>query len=155
MSSMTVRVEGMDDLRGILRALPTATQNRIIRFAARRAVKPVLAKAQAIAPVDSGKLLVELHSRPRKTGRRRRGKEKPVGFVVAYGNIQHMGLEKGDVYYPAVLEYGSAKKNIVARPTLRAALAATRDQAIAIFRQHISSKIVQVARKLNKNSPTE
>jgi HK97 gp10 family phage protein len=56
MSSQTVRIEGVEELRQILKRLPPAMGGEALKEAALEAMEPVLDKARQMVPVKSGRL---------------------------------------------------------------------------------------------------
>jgi HK97 gp10 family phage protein len=56
MSSHTVRLEGLDELKQILKGLPAAMGGEALKEAALEAMEPVLARARQLVPVKSGRL---------------------------------------------------------------------------------------------------
>lgn len=107
--------------------LEGVTQRKTFRKAVRESFKPVLRAAKANAPVLTGLMRQKIRLRAIKRSRSR------IGVQVLTGRRSDMipkvltpsALAKitsrGDVYYPAIVEYGSKKRNIKANPFIRRA----------------------------------
>jgi len=89
-------------------------QKKFVRQAINRAMLPVKNKAQALAPVDTGRL----RSSIKRRSRTRRGISRAQ---VITGTRAELGIPVGSTgYYPAAIEYGTRKQP--ARSFMRKAL---------------------------------
>ncbi len=142
MASAGATITGQRKLDRKLRRLDRKVQRKFQRRALRAAAKIVHADAKARAPKRSGIMARQLKVR---TGRTRRGQ---ASVLVRTGTRKEMGnipnTPKGG-YYPAHVELGTKKRP--AKPFLRPALAAKRDEAIMAYRQSLWNDIRSEAAK--------
>jgi hypothetical protein len=67
-----------------------------------------------------------------------------------------LGISQSDpYYYPTVLEYGSSKRNIRARPYLRPALDENREKVRGIYTSELKGLITETASQLRAGAITE
>lgn len=125
-----IRILGSRRLQKKLNKLERRVQGRIMREAAKDAMKPVVQVAKQRAPVETGKTQKYIKAAAYSS---RNG----VGAMVRTGTRRQMGIEPDDpFYYPAAHEYGTSK--MPARPFMRSALADRRRQVLRLFRVNIA-----------------
>lgn len=130
-----IRVIGDKRLARKLKRLDGAVQRDIVRKALRKAARPVLQEAQALAPVKTGTLQSSLIIRAF------RGRGRAVGVVVQTRNREFFGIAPDDPYfYPAVVEYRH-------KSYLRAAVDTRRAEFFRLSRSEVAAGIVREARK--------
>jgi len=153
-----------------LRTLPTKLENRILRRALNLAADPILERAKSNAPVETGLLRESL----KKSGVR--NKKGRMGISVGTNS----GDYKGETFYAAFVEYGHriGKRNnaqkrrkefekkglsvrddraaVPARPFLRPAFDARRDQALEIMKHEIGTGVEkEFARRAKKQAKVQ
>lgn len=127
-------IDGLDEIRRAFKLLPTKVAKKVIRAAIRQSLKPVLATAKDLAPVDTGVLKGNI--KLRAAARRRKGS---IALEVRVGP----GDFKGDQFYAAFIEYGTVK--MPARPFMRPAYEVHKDtakaEAITLIREGIDREL--------------
>jgi HK97 gp10 family phage protein len=142
-----VGIEGLQQTIKSLQGFTPTLQKKILRKVMRKATRPVLQKAKAMVPVDTGKLQQNLKVRAVSQGRKRR--RGLIGASVRTPARDKLDIDKDDRgYYPAVLEYGSAKRNIAPRGYLRKAKDAAKEEVRFIFRNQLTRIIDETASQL-------
>lgn len=96
-----VSFDGLSHVQEALDALSVDVQRRVLRFAMRKAARPIVERAQALAPVASGKLRDSIALAPL----RRKKRTGIVGISVVPGKQWYTG----DSYYAAFVEFGFKK----------------------------------------------
>lgn len=128
--SFNISMVGDRKLQRKLASLRKVVQTPIVRDSMAHAMKPVQEMAQANAPVLTGRLKksIKIGSFSAKGG--------VIGAAVRSGTRRQLRIEPSDpYYYPAALEYGTAKKP--AKSFMRAAMFAKRGEVIARFRRNL------------------
>ena len=144
---MLVGIGGLQQTIKALQGFTPTLQKKILRKVLRKATKPVLEKAIALVPVDTGKLQQNLKIRAVSHGRKKR--RGLIGASVRTPARDKLDIDKDDRgYYPAVLEYGSAKRNIAPRAYLRKAKDASKEEVRYIFRNELTRLIDETASQL-------
>jgi len=144
---MLVGIEGLQQTIKALKGFEPILQKKILRKVLRKATKPVLEKARALVPVDTGKL--QKNMKVRAVGQGKRKRRGLLGASVRTPTRDTLGIDPDDRgYYPAVLEYGSAKRNIPAKAYLRKAKDAAAEQVRYVFRNELSRVIDETALQL-------
>jgi len=132
-------ITGDKKLNRALFRLEKTEAKKIVRKAAREALRPVLSQAKANAPEDTGRLVASLKIRALKRSRKRFG----ATVQTAAGNFQ------GETYYGGFQEWGwvarSGNKIPGDRFMLRAAIT-ERQPALRIYRRLISNGIIGAAK---------
>ena len=139
---VSIEVLGDKALQRKLKAIPIALERKIVRKALREAARPVLATAQALVPVESGKLKKGLKLRAL-----RKQKRGQFGVQVRTPTHDELGTPYGlrAYYYPAHLELGHG--NVAGRPFLRNALDSNRTTSTAIAAREIRAGIEAEAQR--------
>ncbi|MGE0857796.1 MAG: HK97-gp10 family putative phage morphogenesis protein [Gammaproteobacteria bacterium] len=118
--------------------LDKRVQKAIVRRGLRKAAKDVLESARAIVPVDTGALRDGLAVKALKP------KRGSFGVQVVTPTRAELGIPadaKG--YYPAVVEYGSDKRNLPPRPYLRPALDQNREKGKRTVADSIRAEVAK------------
>ena len=145
MARIDVSMIGDKALEQALRALPEKLETKVVRQALRKAAKPTLEQAkqnlQAIRVTgertDRIRTGMKIRALKRKKGR--------LGVMVMTPTRQELGIdETAASSIPAHIELGT--RNSPARPFLRSALKATRQEVFAILRRDIQAGIERVSR---------
>lgn len=157
MIEMSMQIHGLAAMKEALRILPDEAKIKALRPSVGQMGKLTLSKAKAKVPVDTGSIrdnirLVraskdfpwrEVFGLRVKTARRL---TKRLGFME--GTKKGEKLEgKRDPYYWFFVEFGTAKKS--ARPFLRPALDAHREEHVAEFRAGFTKRLILVVRKIH------
>lgn len=146
-----VKIDGLEQLFARLAGIKKSLRTRILRKAVDKASKPILARAKALVPRDTGLLRKSLGRRVKtygKTGvavavigprvgfrkqRAEQGKKKLVKAGSGAGRVMN------PVKYAHLVEKGTAHS--AARPFLRPALVALKDQARQIMAEVILAEL--------------
>lgn len=130
---------GDDDLQRQLKRIAIQAQRKIVRAAMRKSMKSVKERAQALVPVDSGRLRDSIHQKSRT-------KRGITRVFVSTGTRQELGIPsdaKG--FYPAVIEYGTRTR--AAYSYLRRALHEKRGTVLKAVASDIGKGIEREAKK--------
>lgn len=157
---MTVKIEGLEQLKKALNQLPVEIQQRSLRSAVSAGAKVVVDAAIAKAPTDTGSLkkaIYRYRSRSQSgTGREtyyvgvRKGK-KAYADTAKNRRLNRVGKKytvQGEAYYWRFLEFGTAKMQ--ARPFLRPAFEGSRTKILDVMKQRLGKSIQDQANKLAK-----
>ncbi len=157
---MTVKIEGLEQLKKALNQLPVEIQQRSLRSAVSAGAKVVVDAAIAKAPTDTGSLkkaIYRYRSRSQSgTGREtyyvgvRKGK-KAYADTARNRRLNRVGKKytvQGEAYYWRFLEFGTAKMQ--ARPFLRPAFEGSRTKILDVMKQRLGKSIQDQANKLAK-----
>ena len=157
---MTVKIEGLEQLKKALNQLPVEIQQRSLRSAVSAGAKVVVDAAIAKAPTDTGSLkkaIYRYRSRSASgTGREtyyvgvRKGK-KAYADTARNRRLNRVGKKytvQGEAYYWRFLEFGTAKMQ--ARPFLRPAFEGSRTKILDVMKQRLGKSIQDQANKLAK-----
>ena len=152
MIRITAQLKGVQEVQKAIKQFQPTLQKKLQRKATRKAGKPVLDTARARVPVMTGKLRKNLKLRSVK---RKRG-STVVGVSVKTPERHVLGISESDpYYYPSVIEYGSAKRNISPRPYLRPALDQNKNNVRQIYASELKSLITETARQLQAGAITQ
>ena len=138
---VAVSVDNADRLMQRLTMFPATVQKKIARSAARKAAKPLLAKAKQFAPVDTGTLRDSIKIRGLKRLKKNRGK---VGVSVAVGK----GWYLGKTFYAAFIEFGTNRME--AQPFLRPAAKAVRKEVRDVWRNEMHKALTLAVNDVKK-----
>lgn len=147
-SGISVRlvIKGDDELIQTFRALPKAVARRVVRPAARAAIKHLMSRVKAIVPRDTGNLARSYKARATKKSRRW------VGVLMTNSR-----KKDEDGFYAPFLEWGTSNKNgsvrIEARHYQEKTFEAEAPAMLRIFKQEYFKRYdieVKKARKLRK-----
>lgn len=143
-SMIDVSVLGMPELQRKLNRVEQTMRKKIVRQALREGGRPILAETIATCPVRTGALKASLKLRVANLSPRRR-RAGEFGMQVQTGTREDLGIAPGDpYYYPAAVEWGTAKLPAVA--FMRRATDTKRPEALAIIAQVIRTGITEAAR---------
>jgi HK97 gp10 family phage protein len=158
---MNFKIEGLEDLKKALNALPVEIQQRSLRSAVSAGAKVVVDAAISKAPSgDTGNLKKSIYryrSRSQSgTGREtyyvgvRKGK-KAYADTARNRRLGRVGKKytvQGEAYYWRFLEFGTAKMG--AKPFMRPAFESSKGKILDIMKQRLGKSIQDQARKLAK-----
>lgn len=104
--SITMKVEGLKEVKTALRQLPDATAKNVIRRVLRKAGQPIADRARELAPVDEGDLKDSIAvstklSKSQRRKHRKGGKDDVEVFVGAGPHPQAHLQEFGTSEFPA------------------------------------------------------
>ncbi len=136
MAKRVIVLTGDKQLNKKLQRLRGPEAKKIVRTAARLALKPVLDEAKSQVPVRSGALGKSLKVRAMQRSR------------VSFGARVTTGQQffTGQTYYGGFIEWGT--RYIAAVGFLKRSADVKRDEALRIYRQKIQFGIVQLAKRL-------
>lgn len=130
---------GDAELQRKLKRIALQAQRKVVRAALRKSMRQVKERAQALVPVDSGRLRDSIHQKSRT----KRGISRAF---VATGTRQELGIPsdaKG--FYPAVIEYGTRTRS--PQSYLRRALQEKRSAVLSKAASDIGAGIEREAKK--------
>lgn len=129
------KVIGIREVVQRLHQVETKLERKILRKAAREAARPIRAKAESLAPMDSGRLKRSIKIRAKK--RSRRG----FGVNVWTGTREELEIDsEARGYYPMSLEYGfvtASGTRVAERSFMRRALEEETETALDIFEREV------------------
>lgn len=111
--SITVKVEGLSELKAALEELPKATTKSVMRKVLMARVKPIAEAAKALAPVRHGELRDSIIASTKLSKRQKREAKETASYVEVYAG-------PGPLPYAHLVEFGSIH-NPVPRPFMRPA----------------------------------
>ena len=124
--SVSIRVEGLDDLERQFDRLIDTSKKATIRKALNAGIAPIKKEAKANAPTDTGLLKKSIRSK------QLRFTENPaVGIFVS-----------GKAYYWQFLEEGTSK--MAARPFLRPAADSKHEEGVGKFKEKLKTEIDKI-----------
>jgi HK97 gp10 family phage protein len=141
--SQAVRIDGLKELNEKLLTLEPKLQRKTLGKALREAGKPVLAESKRLVAVDTGTLRDALKLRSKGPSRKRPHRQSVSVATPTRKALKMAADEKG--YYPAVVEYGAAGRNIPARPYLRPALSNKQNEALNALKTELAKGVVKAA----------
>jgi len=158
-----ISLTGDKRLQRKLNRLPVVVQRKIVRRAAREAMRPVLATAKQLAPVLQGggppervpglmRDTIKIKALKPSTWQKKR---HTFGIVVCTAPREVLGIAPDDpYYYPAAVEFGHEASGwyaggppVPAYPFMRPAMDQNRRTAINIFSQHVAAELLSEARR--------
>jgi HK97 gp10 family phage protein len=148
-----VNVQGLDELqRTLTRTLPDKLQGRAMQAALTKGARPIITKAKALAPQDTGRLKRAIYAFRDKASTRTR-----EGRLISVRTGKRLRKSNRDAFYWKWIEFGHrtrASKTqagvvrlVPARPFMRPAFEAKKLAALEIIRQTLAGEIATVARK--------
>lgn len=166
MAGETVKVEGLSELLANLEALPRELASKNggpLSKALRKAANLIRDDAEARAPSDTGNLRRQIRAmrsrNPREHGatelymvgvRRTRmtAKAKKNAPRTKGGKIDRRAA--GDAFYWRFIEFGAYGGKVAAKPFLRPAFEARKEQALTTFKDELAAGIKAAVAKLDK-----
>lgn len=136
MPDVTVRVEGLDELRRALREAENPGLPKALAQANKNAAELVAGRAAQAAPHRSGRLAASV----RALGSQRLGRVKAGNAGVAYAAAIHWGRSIGNVGRPPGNHKG--RNPIVGRPFLTDAAARSQGDVVAQYEAAIRALVV-------------
>lgn len=138
---ITTKIEGLAELDKALRELPDAIQGRPLRAAVAAGARLIQKDAKDRVPVRTGLVRDRIRVMSIKQ------QQSNARAEVAVGVRRSSKAGKGqDPFYWRFLEFGTRK--MAARPFLRAALAAKRNEAVEAIRERLRKRIEVEAQRL-------
>lgn len=136
----TIVLTGDAGVNAMLRTLAGPQAKKVIRTAARKALKPVAAAARTLAPRDTGALAKAVKIRALKRSRSRTGARVTIGA----------GEFIGKTFYGGFQEWGWTTKSgrkVAGLRFLREAADTQKSNALMIYRNEIRQEITKLARR--------
>lgn len=155
-----ISITGDKALDHALKQFTPVLQKKIQRKVTREIVYHIKAKIEAIAPVDTGAMKANYFVRVAslklsKPKGRRKTRKNVVGHTAKSGTRSKLGISPTDkYYYPAIVEYGSAKRNIKPNPVMRKTLKNEQNFARYLFRTLMMAQVRETARELRAGNIT-
>ena len=138
--AVDIRLLGDKEIVRKLKRLADAVQNRVVKLASKKAIKPMLARVKSLTPVDTGRLRDSLKAVANKPSR------GFVGYRVQPGNRKELGIDPQDkAFYPVVVEFGTDK--VPAKSYLRAGFKSTESTSRKILLEEIGKGIERALKK--------
>lgn len=149
---ITVRVEGLTELRKALLELPKELQRGPLRSAVSAGAKVIQQQAIANAPEDTGVLKRAIYRTRSRSGSSPVQEMHVVGWRSGW-KYQARRTKKGklttnrDAWYGRFIEFGTSK--MAARPFLRPAFDTTKERAVVAIVEKLRAAIARAAAKLS------
>ena len=142
--TITMKVEGLSEVKAALRQLPDATAKTVMRRVLRKRAEPVAEAARQLVPIDSGALknsiVVSTKLTRRQKGRHRKVDRDDVEVFVGPGADPAAHLQ----------EFGSSQHP--AQPFMRPAWDRTKDDLLAGVGADMWAEIEKAAARLAKKA---
>lgn len=138
-----VRIEGLKELNDKLRTLEPKLQRKTLGKALRKAGQPVLEESKRLVPVDTGRLRDALKLRGKGPSKKRPHRQSVSVASPTRKALKLASDARG--YYPAVIEYGAAGRNIPAQPYLRPALANKQTEVLTTLKEELAKGVLKAA----------
>lgn len=162
---MSAKLEGLRELDNQLKELGAVAAVKVMQGQVRHAMKPVLERAKAMAPVDEGALRDGLAIRVLKPSQTKKSSvmagivvRPPPGMTKAYRRLRRLVKEKwkqrslkrelirnSATWRWHFVEFGTSK--MAARPFLRPAMDASADGIVTEFRKDLRKRIHKLRAK--------
>lgn len=155
---MKLRVRGLRELDRALSELPKATARNVLKRAARTALEPMRAAAEAKAPVASGDLQVSIVLSEKRTRRVKKSnpavRQKGGGFrrsaSTNYAIAMGPSSGEGVLNYAALEEFGSA--NNPPQPFMRPAWDSEKQATLDRLIEELTSEIGRAAERARRRA---
>lgn len=140
MKSM-IKLTGFKPAEKALAELPKATGQSVLTRVGKRALEPMRAKAESLAPVDQGELKKSIAISKRRTRRVKKDAEPKRGVALAMGPSSG----KGVLNYAALEEFGTV--NAPAQPFMRPAWDSEAEPALETIKAELWDEIDKSAKR--------
>lgn len=134
----TFKISGFAELEKALADLPKATERSVLRRVAKKALEPILERAQQLVPVDEGNLRDSLVIGSRLTSRARRAdkREPREGVRLFMGTANRNGVPR---------EFGTVRSR--AQPFMRPAWDSEKANAFKIVLTDLGDEVEKAAKR--------
>jgi HK97 gp10 family phage protein len=132
---VTVKVEGLSELKDAIEALPKATGKAVMRRVLMARAKTVAEAAKGNVPVESGQLRDSITASTRLSKRQKRDAQETASYVEVYAG-------PGPLPYAHLVEYGSVH-NPKPRPFMRPAWDAVKGTMLTTIKDDLWVEIEQ------------
>lgn len=140
-----ITVYGGDDVRDALKALTSDVSKKVVKDAFRDALKALLPKIKAAAPVGpTGRLSAGFKVRAPQL-KRKRGQYIGASIVTVPRKELDPPAKESKWYYPAHVEFGSSRRP--PNPFMRGPLKASEQSILEGVRRAIASRIARASKK--------
>lgn len=173
MGSRPFHVEGLKELDAMLSQLSKSMAKTVLRNALKKAGAPVRDAAAALAPVDDGELASSLAVSPKLKKSQKPGGYRdrtavnvyvgPVAKIAPHAHLVEFGtgpraLKKSRKIYLdngwVTLRAGQSVGQMPAKPFMRPAFDATKQQMLNILVKEIAAELVKAVKRLRKRAKT-
>ena len=128
-----LELEGVDELRRVLKRLPTNVQAKVLDQALSAGGALIAREARKLVPVRSGALKKSITNRKKRARRRRDLAERVIGFRSPTSRIAHL------------VEFGTAHSK--AQPFMRPAVDARGTDAVKLIGERLARAIEKAAQR--------
>jgi HK97 gp10 family phage protein len=161
-----VTITGLKELRiALIRTVPQHFQGKVLQKALAAGAKPMIADAQIRAPVKTGKLERSIYSYRDRRGSTRTKESRFIGVgtkgklgafywkFIEFGRgvISTTGRTLGT---PESGFFGKTVRAVPAKPFLRPAFEATKNQSVAVIKTKLQSELEIAAKKAHWGGPS-
>jgi HK97 gp10 family phage protein len=137
--SVTIKIEGLSELKAAFEQLPKATGKSVMRKVLMTRAKPIAAAAKALVPVESGELRDSIIASTRLSKHQKREAEETASYAEVY-------VGAGPLPHAHLVEFGSV--NNQPQPYLRPAWDSAKGALLDNFKEDLWSEIRKAVDKL-------
>jgi HK97 gp10 family phage protein len=141
--SVTVKVEGLSELKSAFEQLPKATGEGVLRKVLLARAEPIAAAAKALVAVESGELRDSIVASTRLSKSQAREAKETASYVEVY-------VGAGPLPHAHLVEFGSV--NNQPQPYLRPAWDSAKGALLDNFKEDLWSEIEKAVGKLAQNA---
>ena len=141
--TVTVKVEGLSELKSAFEQLPKATGEGVLRKVLLARAEPIAAAAKALVAVESGELRDSIVASTRLSKDQTRDAKETASYVEVY-------VGAGPLPHAHLVEFGSV--NNQPQPYLRPAWDSAKGALLDKFKEDLWSEIEKAVGKLARNA---
>ena len=141
--SVTVKIEGLSELKAAFEQLPKATGKSVMRKVLMGRAKSIATAAKALVAVESGELRDSITASTRLSKHQRREAEETASYVEVY-------VGAGPLPHAHLVEFGSV--NNQPQPYLRPAWDSAKGALLDNFKEDLWSEMEKAVGKLAQNA---
>ena len=137
--SVTVKIEGLSELKSAFEQLPKATDKGVMRKVLMARAKPIAAAAKALVAVESGELRDSIIASTRLSKRQKRDAKETASYVEVYAGA-------GPLPHAHLVEFGSVHNQ--PQPYMRPAWDNTKGTLLDAIKEDLWTEIQTAVDKL-------
>lgn len=143
--TVTVRIEGLSELRDTLRELPKSTAKNVLRRVLKKRAQPFAASAQSAVPIEEGELKESIVVSTRLSPRQKR-----LNRAKAHKDVVEVYVGPGPIKHAHLQEFGT--EHHAAQPFLRPAWDKHKLAAIEGIAEDLGTEIMKsIRRKIRRD----
>lgn len=141
--SVTVKIEGLSELKSAFERLPRATGKSVMRKVLMARARPIAASARSLVPVESGELRDSIVASTKLSKSQAREAKETASYVEVY-------VGAGPLPHAHLVEFGSV--NNQPQPYMRPAWDGAKGALLDNFKEDLWSEIEKAVGKLAQNA---